>query len=142
MVIAGRSNGTILSYPILSYPILSYPILSYPILSYIPVQGGSLQQLGSDTHSPQQLPLDTSLPSCRHLDIQALEAAAPFQMLVQTTPVTHRLLSSLTPVSQLLALMTYGLSDPLLLLQLLHSHPHAHMFTQKGDSVTQERVRN
>ena len=55
---------------------------------------------------------------------------------------THELLSPVTLVSPLLALMTYGLSDPLVLLQLLHSHLCAHTFMQKRDSLTQERVRN
>lgn len=39
--------------------------------------------------SVQQLPLDPSLPSCCHLDIQALEATAPLQLLVQTITNTH-----------------------------------------------------
>lgn len=46
------------------------------IFTYRHVQCGSLQQLGSDTHSAQELPLDPSMPNCWYLDIQAPGTAA------------------------------------------------------------------
>lgn len=46
------------------------------IYRYISVQSGSLQQLGSDTLSTEQLPLDLHIPSCWHLDIQAPRTTA------------------------------------------------------------------
>lgn len=56
---------------------------------YSYVQGGSIQQPGSDTQSAQQLPLDSSLPSCCHLDMQVPRASATLQWLVQTLSLTH-----------------------------------------------------
>lgn len=56
---------------------------------YSYVQGGSIQQPGSDTQSAQRLPLDSSLPSCCHLDMQVPRASATLQWLVQTLSLTH-----------------------------------------------------
>lgn len=44
----------------------------------------SLLQLASDIQSVQYLPLGSILPGFCHLDIQASEAAALFQLLAQT----------------------------------------------------------
>lgn len=43
-----------------------------------------LQQLDSDAHSIQYLPLNPSLLNCWHLDIGASEAIAPLQLFAQS----------------------------------------------------------
>lgn len=56
------------------------------IFTYRHVQCGSLQQLGSDTHSAQELPLDPSMPSWWYLDIQAPGAAALHRLWTEQRP--------------------------------------------------------
>lgn len=65
-------------------------------------QCGSLQQLGSNTHSTQYLSLDPSLPSCWPLNIWVPEAKDPFQLVPSLKhPIKH---PSLTSHSQLCAI--------------------------------------
>lgn len=66
------------------------------------LQCGSLQQLGSNTHSAQYLSLDPSLPSCWTLNIWVPEATDPFQLVPSLKhPIKH---PSLTSHSQLCAI--------------------------------------
>ena len=135
-------------HSILFYSILFYSILFYSILYLY------LYRVDPSSTWAQTLSL---LSSCPWIPASAVAGTWTYEPLrLQPRPDagtdhlshthtrarahtdTHKLLSPVTLVSHLLALMTYGLSDPLVLLQLLHSHLCAHTFTQKRDSLTQE----